>query len=256
MFAVRADNPRRAGRRAASPLLRHVAAVLALVLASLWAPLPAGAAAPLGSRNFTPPGYAPDYFSNESGPFHTVPSEPRYVAPVAPVAAPVRYAAPAATAGYYAVPAAPVRYAAPAAAAPARYYAVPAAPVRYATAAVSTARSVAATAVRYAIPAAEAATAPPARYRRVAYASASHRRVSERPSFGRRASHSESRVASRREFARHPVRAQAPIHAERRQSLTRVARGEPAAAARPHHQVQAAVVARRHPSVRAVRGRL
>jgi hypothetical protein len=53
---------------------------------------------PLGTKNFSAPSYAPDYFSNESGPFHTVPRASFYAAPrytPQPYSAP-RYAAPAA----------------------------------------------------------------------------------------------------------------------------------------------------------------
>jgi hypothetical protein len=45
--------------------------VLVLVAAVTASAMPAGAVAPPGTRNFTAPGYVPDYFSNESGPFHT-----------------------------------------------------------------------------------------------------------------------------------------------------------------------------------------
>lgn len=89
--------------------LRRLALLAATVLAIIGIAVPAGAAEPLGSKNFTAPRYAPDYFSSESAPFHTVPGAPRH-------AVPQRYAAPAAP-RYSAVPAAP-RYAAPVAAAP------------------------------------------------------------------------------------------------------------------------------------------
>ncbi|HEX5453026.1 MAG TPA: hypothetical protein VFX06_04480 [Stellaceae bacterium] len=87
--------------------LRRLALLAAMLLAIIGIAVPAGAAEPLGSKNFTAPRYAPDYFSSESAPFHTVPGAPRH-------ATPQRYAAPAAP--RYVDPAAP-RYAAPVAAA-------------------------------------------------------------------------------------------------------------------------------------------
>jgi hypothetical protein len=58
---VARPQPIRGGRRAAAALLLLAAA----------AALPARAVEPPGSKNFTAPPYVPDYFSNESGPFHT-----------------------------------------------------------------------------------------------------------------------------------------------------------------------------------------
>ncbi len=52
--------------------LRCLALAAGLVLMAGLMAGPAGAVeAPAGSKNFTPPPYAPDYFSNESGPFHS-----------------------------------------------------------------------------------------------------------------------------------------------------------------------------------------
>jgi hypothetical protein len=96
MRPVKADRPVSAGA------LRRLALLAAMLLAIIGIAVPAGAAEPLGSKNFTAPRYAPDYFSSESAPFHTVPGAPqRYAAPAAPryvdPAAP-RYAAPVAAA--------------------------------------------------------------------------------------------------------------------------------------------------------------
>ncbi len=50
--------------------LRRKALALGVALAIAAAGAPANAVdAPTGSKNFTPPGYVPNYFSNESGPF-------------------------------------------------------------------------------------------------------------------------------------------------------------------------------------------
>ena len=50
--------------------LRHLAVALGVALALAASGAPAGAVeAPPGSKNFTPPGFVPNYFSNESGPF-------------------------------------------------------------------------------------------------------------------------------------------------------------------------------------------
>jgi hypothetical protein len=50
--------------------LRLKALALSLALAVAMAGAPANAVeAPPGSKNFSPPGYVPNYFSNESGPF-------------------------------------------------------------------------------------------------------------------------------------------------------------------------------------------
>ena len=57
---------------------------LALACALLAAMPAAGLAAPApGSKNFTPPSSAPDYFSNESGPFRGAVAEPPYRPPAA-----------------------------------------------------------------------------------------------------------------------------------------------------------------------------
>ncbi|HLY45854.1 MAG TPA: hypothetical protein VKQ73_09775 [Stellaceae bacterium] len=50
--------------------VRLIAALLALWVVSAVAPASA-VEPPTGSRNFTAPGSAPDYFTNESGPFHS-----------------------------------------------------------------------------------------------------------------------------------------------------------------------------------------
>ena len=50
--------------------LRALALALAVALAVAGAGVSADAVeAPPGSKNFSPPGYVPNYFSNESGPF-------------------------------------------------------------------------------------------------------------------------------------------------------------------------------------------
>jgi hypothetical protein len=50
--------------------LRALRLALAVALAAAVAGEPAAAVeAPPGSKNFSPPGYVPNYFSNESGPF-------------------------------------------------------------------------------------------------------------------------------------------------------------------------------------------
>lgn len=91
-------------------VVRRLALLMAAVVTIGAAIMPAGAVEPpLGSRNFTPPAYAPDYFSNESGPFHTVPSAPRY-GYAAPRYAVPRYTVPVASQPQYA---APMRYATP-----------------------------------------------------------------------------------------------------------------------------------------------
>jgi hypothetical protein len=68
-----------------------VALAAALVLTAAKAAEP-----PAGSRNFTPPGYVPNYFSNESGPFRgEAPGPPAAYAPgPAPGPAPVAALAP------------------------------------------------------------------------------------------------------------------------------------------------------------------
>ena len=54
------------------PGARRLAAATCLAIAGVLATSPAGAVEPpSGSRNFTAPGYVPNYFSNESGPFHS-----------------------------------------------------------------------------------------------------------------------------------------------------------------------------------------
>jgi hypothetical protein len=83
------DAARRRRRRGSARLaFRLVVLVVAAAAAAAIAALAAGAAAPspahaaeppqlqpqpqrLGTKNFTAPPYVPDYFSNESGPFHT-----------------------------------------------------------------------------------------------------------------------------------------------------------------------------------------
>lgn len=87
--------------------LRCLTLLAAIALIAVFASGPTGAAEPpLGTKNFSAPSYAPDYFSNESGPFHTVPRASFYAAP--------RYTPQLYSAPHDAAPAA-LRYAAPAA---------------------------------------------------------------------------------------------------------------------------------------------
>jgi hypothetical protein len=194
-------------------MIARLALLAALLLAGM-AMIPAAGAAgpPLGSKNFTPPQYTPDYFSNESGPFHTVPSAPRYAAPErrAPAATPqYRYATPAAP-RYYAAPVAPPRPAVPAGAA---------APARSATvaAAAPASRGISATPYRRtsyaAVPRAAASAAYARRNPRHAQRHRAYYRHSARA--GRRVSHVHARLrrhlrhrhADGKRTARHAVNA-------------------------------------------------
>src|SRR5437588_13092673 len=66
--------------------LRALALALSVALVLAMAGVPAVAVeAPPGSKNFSPPGYVPNYFSNESGPFRggaSAGSAPSETAPI------------------------------------------------------------------------------------------------------------------------------------------------------------------------------